>query len=102
MLRKLQIQENATQKILEIDPDSTGVMLFLRNLALNERIHIELDIDDMRAIVALLQARIEDIRIGNATLEKLKNPFTHSVSYTGKITSFQIDPGFFKGTAKED
>jgi len=64
MLRKLQIAERATEKLLEIEPDSTGVILFLRNVALDERMHIELTIEDMQAIVSLLQDRISDIEAG--------------------------------------
>jgi hypothetical protein len=63
MIRKLQIQEMATEKILDLEPVSIGTLLVLRNIALKETIHIDLDVDDMKAIVALLQNRIEEIEI---------------------------------------
>lgn len=63
MIRKLQIREMATEKYLELQPVSIGALLILRNIALDEREHIELDVDDMKAVVALLQNRIEEVEI---------------------------------------
>lgn len=63
MISKLQIHEKATEKFLDIEPMSIGMLLVLRNVSLYERIHIELEVDDMKAIVALFQNRIEEIEI---------------------------------------
>jgi acetolactate synthase regulatory subunit len=64
MLRKLQIQERASEKLLDIEPMSIGVIFMLRNFAIDaHRIHIELGLDDMRAVVSLLQNRIEQVEL---------------------------------------
>lgn len=63
MLRKLQIHERATKKFLDLEPNTLGLLLVLRNNALNEKIHIELGLEDMKAMVALLQVRIQDVEL---------------------------------------
>jgi hypothetical protein len=63
MISKLQIHEKATEKFLDLEPMSIGMLLVLRNISLDKRIHIELEVDDMKAIVALFQNRIEEIGI---------------------------------------
>jgi hypothetical protein len=63
MISKLQIHEKATEKFLDLEPMSIGMLLVLRNISLDERINIELEVDDMKAIVALFQNRIEEVGI---------------------------------------
>lgn len=63
MLKKLQIQEIATEKFLEIEDISLGVLFVIKNTALKDRMFLGLDLEDMKAVVALLQNRIQEVEL---------------------------------------
>lgn len=62
MLRSVGLRERATEKSLTIEPSPVGVRVFLKNDALDERIHMDLTMDDMELAVRVLQERIIEIK----------------------------------------
>lgn len=61
MIHSIGIKELATEKTLSVDPTDLGVRIFMYNKALEERMHIELDLDDMIAVNKVLEKRIKDL-----------------------------------------
>lgn len=68
MIHSIGVKELATEKTLLVDPTSIGVRIFMYNKALEERMHIELSLEDMIAVNRVLEKRIQDMRIQEVEL----------------------------------
>lgn len=64
MLNGIKFKELATEKTLTIEPTSTGMMFFFHNHALEERMHIVLNEEDLKLLVPLLQLKLNELEEG--------------------------------------
>lgn len=62
MIHSIGVRELATETTLSVDPTTLGVRIFMHNKALEDRMHIQLDLDDMKAVNRVLQKRIQDLQ----------------------------------------
>lgn len=63
MIHSIGVKEIATEITLSVDPTDLGVRIFMYNKALEERMHIQLDLGDMIEVNRVLEKRIRDMRI---------------------------------------
>jgi hypothetical protein len=63
MIHSIGVKELATETTLSVDPTDLGVRIFMYNKALEERMHIQLDLGDMIEVNRVLEKRIRDMRI---------------------------------------
>lgn len=63
MMYSIGIKEIATEKVMQVEPTNLGVRVFIKNFALDTREHIELDLDDMKVVVQVLNIRIKQLEM---------------------------------------
>ena len=89
MIHSIGIWEQATEKTLMIDPTSIGVRVFMYNKALEERMHIELSLEDMIDVNRVLEKRIQDLETSSrkptaedvyAMLDSYNSMYSHEKS----------------------